>query len=57
MAFSSKIMYSSYPLSIIVIGEGTLDKGNTTRNFVFCNLFYATKKCRMQLHMLHATPK
>jgi hypothetical protein len=30
---------------------------NTTRNFVFCNLSYATKKCRMQLHMLHATPK
>jgi hypothetical protein len=29
----------------------------TTRNFVFCNLSYATKKCRMQLHMLHATPK
>jgi len=30
---------------------------HTTRNFVFCNLSYATKKCRMQLHMLHATPK
>jgi len=30
---------------------------NTIRNFVFCNLSYATKKCRMQLHMLHATPK
>jgi len=29
----------------------------TTRNFVFCNLFYAIKKCRMQLHMLRATPK
>ncbi len=29
----------------------------TTRNFVFCNLSYATKKCCMQLHMLHAAPK
>jgi hypothetical protein len=29
----------------------------TTKNFVFCNLSYATKKCCMQLHMLHATPK
>jgi hypothetical protein len=29
----------------------------TTRNFIFCNLSYVTKKCCMQLHMLHATPK
>jgi len=26
-----------------------------SRKIVFYNLSYATKKCRMQLHMLHAT--
>jgi hypothetical protein len=40
-----------------LVGNTSWQKEITTRNFVFCNLSYATKKCRMQLHMLHATPK